>query len=116
MERRWQEIMARYTLQYNGIDLLQNIKDKMIPNNSIIKVYKKLDDKSKTLVCYLLLTDGEIRWKEKCFKLSMLLDDKYVYEVVDIQPIDKALTIMDIDSNKINKIIKYIVSIVYGIE
>ena len=108
--------MERNIMQYNGIDLLQNIKDNIIPNNSIIKVSKRLDDNSKKLVCYLLLTDGEIRWKEKCFKLSMLLDDKYIYEVVDIQPINKALSIMDIDSSKINKIIKYIVYIAYDIQ
>lgn len=96
---------------YNGLELLEAIKNNIIEDNTVIRVYK--DDKEKF---YLKYIDKDIQWNQSGFRLQMLLDDTYKYEIVNREPIINALKQLDnIEQPKIKKILKYIDTILYCI-
>lgn len=61
----------------NGIELLIKIKQNKIKDKSIITVEK--DNKYLFMMLYI---DSEIKWLKNTFKLSMLIDDNYTFNIM----------------------------------
>lgn len=97
---------------YNGLELLKDIKEDILPNNIIVEVKK--DNK---VFCYLRIKDKDINWKQQDkFRLSMLLDDTYEYMVITRNSIIKELSKLEnITDAKLSRIIKYIDGELYNI-
>ena len=96
--------------KYTGIELLERIKLDYIPNNTIVKVIK--EDK---VVCYLKIEDKEVLWKTKSFRLSMLVNDDYKFELLSVYQVRKALQDLDIDNEVINHLINYMNTLVFNV-
>lgn len=74
----------------NGIELLYRIKEKELKDKTIIAVYHK--DK---FIFNMIYIDNEIKWNKNTFKLSMLIDDDFNFEILgEIKEVLKAIELI----------------------
>ncbi len=69
----------------NGITLLKMIKDKKLKNNTKINVLFD-DDLIYDLVSELRYQDNELIWEPNTFRVAMLYDDSYLFEIIEDNP------------------------------
>lgn len=74
----------------NGIELLYRIKENKIKDKSIIAVKKK-----NKFLFNMIYIDNDLKWENKNFRLGMLLDDNYSFDILgEIKEIIKAIEII----------------------
>lgn len=100
----------------NGIELVNRMKANNIPINNVIKVSKKTKDNEEIFICNIRYKDGEVEWKNNSFRVSMLLNDDYIFTIIDKEPIVKAMQQVGISGTYISHMMRYIDSLVYNIE
>ena len=100
----------------NGIELITRMKNNNIPVNNVIRVSRKTKDNEELFICFIRFKDGEVEWKNNSFRLAMLIDDSYIFTIIDKQPIIDAMKQIDIEGTYINHLMRYIDSLVYNIE
>lgn len=61
----------------NGIELLYRIKENKIKDKTIIAVKK-----NNKFIFNMIYIDNDLRWENKNFRLGMLLDDKYTFDIL----------------------------------
>ena len=75
---------------FDGIKLLQKIKNNELKFNQKINVYF---DNTLTatldLEAVLIYRGDEVLWSENTFRFSMLYDDNYLFEIVEDKKIEK---------------------------
>ncbi len=91
--------------ELNGIELLKLIKDNKLKNNTKIEVL--YDD---GVGCYtraiLNYIDGELNWEPGTFKVPMLYDDDYFFEIIGGKPKDIDLYRETIKLYDVNNLVK----------
>lgn len=72
----------------SGIGLLQNIKNGRLKDNSKIKVVFD-DGTNQRDVAIMIYKNDELIWQPGKFKVSMLYDDYYEFEIIENNKIEK---------------------------
>ena len=100
----------------NGIELITRMKNNTIPVNNVIRVNRKIKDNEEIFICYIRFKDGEVEWKNNSFRLAMLIDDSYIFTIIDKQPIVDSMKQVGIEGTFTNHLMRYIDSLVYNID
>lgn len=74
----------------NGIELLYRIKENELKDKTIIAVYHK--DK---FIFNMIYIDNQIKWNKNTFRLSMLIDDDFNFEILgEVKEVLKAIELI----------------------
>lgn len=76
-----------------GIELLQMIKDGELKEGekiNVIKLDKRVDVYDYSIVTTIIFTNNNLEWSAGTFKVSMLWDNDYLFEIAENEkPVDK---------------------------
>lgn len=66
----------------SGEELIEKLRYDFVPDGAIIQVINGWDS-TRIIECELEFKDGELYWQPNTFRMSMLYDSEYTFEIIE---------------------------------